>query len=112
MGRVDILGPERRRNWSEDQKRAIVAAAFAPGAVLSEVARTADVDSGLIYRWRRKFRDACPGFAELVVTGEAPSLVSAKSAIEVVLPSGARVHIPMSSRPELASAVLRALVRS
>ncbi|MBK8906747.1 MAG: transposase [Rhodospirillales bacterium] len=32
MARVEVLsGPERRRRWSEEQKRAIVAAAFAPG---------------------------------------------------------------------------------
>jgi Transposase len=38
-----ISGPERRRRWSEKQKRALVAAAFAPGAIVSEVARRADV---------------------------------------------------------------------
>lgn len=31
-----ITGPERRRRWSEDQKRAIVAESFAPGAVVAE----------------------------------------------------------------------------
>src|SRR5277367_5313051 len=34
MASVEVLiGPERRRRWSVEQKRAIVAAAFAPGAV-------------------------------------------------------------------------------
>jgi len=40
MARFEVIsGPERRRRWSEDQKRALVAAAFAPGAVVAEVAR-------------------------------------------------------------------------
>jgi transposase len=38
-----ISGPERRRRWSEEQKRAVVVAAFAPGAVVTEVARRADI---------------------------------------------------------------------
>src|SRR5512134_1580731 len=51
MAQVHVLtGPERRRRWSEEQKRALVAAAFAPGAVVSDVARQADVCSSLIYR--------------------------------------------------------------
>jgi hypothetical protein len=38
MSRVEVLsGPERRRRWSEEQKRAIVAEAFAPGASVSAV---------------------------------------------------------------------------
>jgi transposase len=49
-----ITGPERRRSWSEEQKRAIVAAAFAPGAIVANVARRADVCAGQIYRWRQE----------------------------------------------------------
>jgi transposase len=49
MARVEVIsGVERRRRWSADQKRAIGAAAFSPGAVVSEVARRADVNSGQI----------------------------------------------------------------
>jgi transposase len=47
MAKYQLLsGPERRRRWSEEQKRALVAAAFAPGAVVAEVARRADVCPG------------------------------------------------------------------
>src|SRR3982074_229226 len=53
MARFEVItGPERRRRWSEDQKRAIVAESFAPGAVVSDVARRADISAGQIYRWR------------------------------------------------------------
>ena len=66
MASVEVLaGPERRRRWSVEQKRAIVAAAFEPGAVvLGDVARQADVTPSLIYRWRRDLR-AAGGIASL-----------------------------------------------
>jgi transposase len=65
MAQVQVItGAERRRPWSDGQKRAIVAAAFAPGAVVSDVARQADVHPSLIYRWRRELR-CLPGFAEV-----------------------------------------------
>jgi hypothetical protein len=62
-----LRGAGRRRRWSDEQKRAIVAAASAPGAVIADVARRADVCSSLIYRWRRKFVAARPGFSEVII---------------------------------------------
>ena len=51
MGQVHILtGPVRRRVWRPEEKAALVEAAFAPGAVVSEVARRADVNASLLYR--------------------------------------------------------------
>ena len=67
MAEVQVItGPERRRRWSVDEKRAIVAAAGVPGAVVRAVARRADVSPSLIYRWRREFRTEGAGFAEMV----------------------------------------------
>jgi transposase len=45
----------------------MVAAAFAPGAVVADVARRADVCSSLIYRWRRQLEVGSDGFAEVMV---------------------------------------------
>ena len=68
MGQVHVLtGPERRRRFSLEEKRTIVAAAFARGAVVSDVARRADVCASLIYRWRRELGAAPSGFAEVIV---------------------------------------------
>src|ERR1700730_13588274 len=68
MSRVEVLpGPERRRRWSAQQKRSIVAEAFAPGASVCEVARRRDVVAGQIYRWRHDLRDVPTGFAGVVV---------------------------------------------
>ena len=61
---IEVLaGPEQRRRWSIEQKQAIVAAAFGPGAIVRDMARHADVTPSLIYRWRRDLRAAArPGF--------------------------------------------------
>jgi transposase len=109
MGLVQVItGVERRRRWSVDQKRAIVTAAFAPGAVVTDVARRADVCGSLIYRWRRELAAEQSGFAEVMVLPDQAS--PAPSVIEVELADRARIRIPASAPPDLATAVLKALV--
>lgn len=111
MAQVQVItGPARYRSWSQERKRALVAAAFAPGAVVTDVARQADVSASLLYRWRRDFHVGSSGFAEVVVaaTGGAGSSVSA---IEIEFPGAARVRIPPSTPPALAVAVAKALAR-
>jgi transposase len=67
-----ITGPERRRRRSSEQRRQILAATSAPGAVVADVARRADVCTSLIYKWRRDEREAQggPGFAPAVLVDE------------------------------------------
>jgi transposase len=89
MAQVQILtGPERRRFWSDEQKRAIVAAAFAPGAVVSHVARQLDINTGLIYRWRQEQRAEPPGFAEVVVSPLPAPTEALSSAVRSNWPTG------------------------
>jgi transposase len=115
MARFEVItGPERRRRWSEEQKRAIVAESFAPGAVVSDVARRADISPGQIYRWRQELRGAV-GFAQVLIApaesaaanGVAPC---AEPPIEVEV-GKARVRIPGSVPAALAAAVVKALSR-
>jgi transposase len=110
MSRVEVLpGPERRRRWSAEQKRSIVAEAFAPGASVCEVARRRDVVSGQIYRWRNEIRSAA-GFAEVVVAPE-PSERSRTDVpvLEIELGPDIRVRIAATAPKELAAAVIKAL---
>ena len=137
MAQIHVLtGPERRRRFSLEEKRRLVGAAFAPGAVVSEVARRADVCASLIYRWRRELGQAPGGFAELIVApmirgggdgGDDLRCLSAPSPVQAARPSGAdvvaapaieielagssRVRIPASMPPDLAAAVIAALRR-
>jgi transposase len=107
-----MSGPERRQRWSEDQKRAIVAEAFAPGASVSEVARGRDVVSGQIYRWRRELGGSAVGFAEVVVSPSSPphemSDVAA-AAVEIEFCPDIRVRLPMTVPEDLACAVIKTL---
>jgi transposase len=53
-----VLGIERRRRWSRDEKARIVEETLAPGAVASEVARRHGVAQSLLFTWRRLARTA------------------------------------------------------
>ena len=118
MARVEVItGPERRRRWSEEQKRSIVAESLAPGAIVSEVARRADVYPGQIYRWRNEFRTVADGFAQVLIAPPEPVLEAAdgatggEPAIEVEFAGKVRVRIPGSVPTDLAAAVVKALSR-
>jgi transposase len=112
MGSMVVLaGPERRRRWSADQKRAILAAADEPGAIISEVARRADICTSLIYRWRQLRREAA-GFVPAELVGEpdaARGAAAGSMAIVVDLAGGSRVSIAASAPAALVTAALRAL---
>jgi transposase len=115
MARFEVItGPERRRRWSEDQKRAIVAESFAPGAVVSEVARRADISAGQIYRWRQELRGAA-GFARVLIAPAESAAANGvapcpEPAIEVEA-GKVRIRIPGSVPAALAAAVVKALSR-
>jgi len=74
-GRVDIrVGVGRRRRWSDDAKGRIVAEFYAPGAVVSEVARRYDISPQHLFVWRKAARagqlilpmDDAPAFVPVV----------------------------------------------
>src|SRR6516225_2226717 len=100
MTRMEIItGPERRRSWSEEQKRAIVDAAFAPGAIVADVARRATVCVGQIYRWRQELGHAGSGFSQVVIAamddgGNGCGALNGAPAIEIEFAGGVRLRIP------------------
>jgi len=111
-----ITGLERRRSWSEEQKRAIVDVAFAPGAIVADVARRAAVCAGQIYRWWQELGHASSGFSQIIIAamadgGNDRAALNSAPAIEVEFGGTARVRIAASTPPELAAAVVRALRR-
>ena len=105
-----LTGPERRRRWSEGDRIRILSAAFAPGAVVTDVARQYDVSTALIYRWRQEARGGSrePAFAPVVVSDDRASPAGV-AAITIDLADGARVSIGASATPALVTAALRAL---
>lgn len=109
MGQVHVLtGIVRRRRWSVEEKRALVAEAFAPGSVVTDVARRAGVHCGQLYRWRRELGGTPAGFMPVVVS---PAMTPAEPVIDVVVGDGVRVRLPVGVSPKLAAAVIGALRR-
>jgi len=79
MGQISVItSQERRRRWSDEQKAALVDAAFAPGANVAAAARAADICSSLLYRWRREFSDGTSGaFSRAVLIDDRPAQAAA-----------------------------------
>ena len=104
-----MTGPERRRQWSAEQERAIVAESLAPGAVVTEIARPADICPGQIYRRRREVR-VDSGFAPVLIApvGDGAGRATAP-AIEIEFAGKARLRIQGSIPAGLAAAVVKAL---
>jgi transposase-like protein len=90
IGRKSARGPrievitrsDRRRTWTLDQKREIVAESLRPGLTPTEVARKHAISSGQLYAWRQQvlggqmtlLSHAPPDFAQVEMT---PALASA-----------------------------------
>jgi transposase len=107
-----ITGPERRRRWSEDEQRQILAAAFAPDANVRDVSRQYDVATSLIYKWRREAMASghVPGFNEMVVVPVEPATALAPVAmVEIEVGEKGLVRLPTTTPPALASAIVKAL---
>ena len=108
-----MTGPERRRRWSQHDRRRIRSAAFAPGAVVADVSRQSEVSTSLVYKWRREALaeiGGVPAFAPAVLVDDpAPLASGAHPAIVVELAGGARVSINAAASATLIAATLRAL---
>jgi transposase len=110
MTQIEVLSsPERRRRWTAEQKRWIVAEAFAPGASVCEVARRADVVPSLIYRWRRELGSTAAGFAQVMVAPGADQRAVTSAALEIEFGRDIRVRIAAAAPKELACAIIKVL---
>jgi transposase len=134
-----LVGPERRRRWSEDEKARIIEESLRPGARVTDIARHHGVSRALLYSWRRAARCASaspialptpefvpvllsapeePQSATAATEAAAPNRGSQCSAkrridnsgeIEVVLPGGARLTLRGRVEATALRAVLAAL---
>jgi transposase len=121
-GRVDIqVGAERRRRWSEEVKGRILAESYAPGAVVSEVARRHGISPQHLFAWRKAARaglmslpaDEAPLFVPVVTeprpagaAAEAEARSSPTITIEI---GGAVVRVTVGVDPVWLRDVLRAV---
>lgn len=111
----------RRRRYSAEAKKAILAEASAPGATVSEVALRHNITRSLIHNWRRQEAASLLGATvrftpvtvatEMPKTIEAPPKMEAGGRIEIELPDGVRVRVEGGVDEESLKRVLRALRR-
>ena len=100
---LEILARERRRTWTPEQKRAIVAESLGSEVTPTEVARKYAISSGLLYTWRQQVL----GGQISVVTGSMPSFARVELA-PALQPSESSEPVsptvpsspPQSSRPD------------
>ena len=107
-----LTGPERRRRWSDDDRGRILAASFAPGAVVADVARQFEISTSLIYKWRKTCLApaGATAFAPAVlVDAPEPPSRAQLPAILIEFPGGARVHIAATAPAALVTATLKVL---
>jgi transposase len=126
-GLVDrALNPKsgsRRRFWSSDEKRRMVAESLAPGASVSKVAQRHGVNANLLFTWRRReTRSATSGGLEalkllpVIVADEgmaaAPIAPSAPvGRMEIALVGGERVIVGADVDAAAFARVVKALSR-
>ena len=112
---MDTKKSVRRKVWPEALKREIVAAASVPGASVSVIARQYNVNTNLVFTWRRQFgRAAETGFLPVVVQPEAPPSVPPSQmadAIEIELPRGYRLRVSSTTKASALRLVLDVLER-
>ncbi len=121
MSQVTVItGRDRRRKWGSEERRRVLEAVFAPGAVISQVARQFDVASSMIYKWRHEamaannklaFVPAVVAEAEQAPPVSASPLPVARApvAITVEFSNGIRVVVDATAPASLVTATLLAL---
>jgi transposase len=110
---------ERRRYWSDDDKQRIVEESFIGHRQAAATARRHGICRSLLTTWRRQYRNGELGasralsFAPVTVTrAPAPQSNSVDPCppldcqVEIVLPNGRRVIVPVGVEPEALARIL------
>lgn len=120
---TSLRAKRRHKVWPEALKREIVAACLVPGASVSMVARQYDVNTNMVFTWRKLYGGlpdmGAPQLVPVVVTPDPPvAAPPAPSAdlpsadlIEIELPRGYRVRIGSNIKASALRVVLDALER-
>ena len=92
-----ITRTERRRRWSPQQKREIVAQSLAPGSSALATARAHGISSGQLYTWRSQARrgelDERPPTRFVRIDPHLMAAPNRSGLIEITLPGGAVLRV-------------------
>lgn len=117
-----ILGKARRR-WDAAEKRALVAETFLPGNSVNGVARRHQINPGMLFTWRKRFRNdprwsaesSEPRLIPVVVAPERSAVgaqtTTASEPIEIEVAGKYRIRISGSFEEHVLRRVLDALER-
>ena len=122
MQRVEVItGVERRRDWTDEEKLAIISESCQDGVVISDVARRHGLRPQQLFTWRNEFRrrraarlqqNGTPAFAPVMIAHDrqeaAPASGTDEALIEIVL-GGATVRVHGGVDTKALTAVLRAV---
>ncbi len=121
MSQEILVGPERRRRWSDGEKIAIVVEAAGPGVTVTEVARVHGITRQQIYQWRTDMRqgrlvdeNGGPFLAvEFVGCAGGPASPPPEGPrcdvlIEITLRKGRVLRAPASIPPGILTSLIRA----
>ncbi len=78
---IDVLGPEKRRRSTTQEKIAIVQQSFEPGMTVSLVARQHGVAASQLFLWRKQYRKEVYAVAAGEQVVPASELAAAKKQI-------------------------------
>jgi transposase len=68
-----VVRVERRRNWSDEEKLAILKETTQPGAIIAAIARRYGIGTGQLYTWRKQLlRGAMAGFVPVELVQPEP----------------------------------------
>ena len=116
--KIEVLGTERRRRWSLQDKLQIVEETMQPGVTVSEVARRHGLAPSVVFTWRRLAREgrlgnARPAFMPVEITPVPVQTTPVASPprrtglIEIVLGRGRRVRVDRDVDAEALRRVLQ-----
>jgi transposase len=130
LQRVEVVtGVERRREWTDEEKLAIIAESCQEGAVISDVARRHGLRPQQLFTWRNGLRKreaarrlcagasgGMPAFAPVMIADERPAVAPAETPaviagvcqIEIVF-GGATVRLHGGIDGKALAVVLRAV---
>ncbi len=102
----------RRRRWSVEEKRRIVAEASQPGISASWVALRYDIAPSQLISWRKQLRKETAESSLPVVVEDRAKQVDMAGRIEVTLAQGHRLSACASIDPDQLERLLRIVVQA
>lgn len=120
--RVEVItGVERRREWRDEEKLAIIMESCRDGVVISDVARRHGLKPQQLFTWRNEFRrqqaarvqqNGVPAFAPVMIAHDRPAAApvssTAAAQIEIAI-GGTTIRVSGGVDAKALAAVLRAV---